>query len=207
MAVRMETIAGDILAFWFADAHRGPAETQARQAFWFSGDTAVDAAIRDRYLPFMEAAQRGDLAGWSAEPNHALALVLLLDQFPRNAWRGTARAFSGDVLALATARAAVEAGFLERIELAQRAFLLLPYEHSESRADQRESLRLFSALRAGAPAPWHALFDGYLHYAREHSAIVERFGRFPHRNRVLGRESTPDERAWLEAGGASFGQG
>ncbi len=202
----METRADEILGFWFADACRGPAEAQARQEFWFAGGPAVDASIRDRFLPLMEAARRAELADWSAAPESALALVLLLDQFPRNVWRGTARAFAGDALALASARAAIAAGFLGRIELAQRAFLLLPFEHSESLADQHESLRLFSGLQSSAPAPWRALFDGYFHHARQHCEIVERFGRFPHRNRLLGRESTPDELAWLAGGGATFGQ-
>ncbi|MGE0581415.1 MAG: DUF924 family protein [Steroidobacteraceae bacterium] len=203
----MKAGADEILTFWFADANDGPAQAQARQAFWFRGSAEVDEAIRGRFMPTVEAALRGELEPWSDVPGAALALVLLLDQFPRNAWRGTARAFSGDALALATARAAVGAGFLERLELAQRAFMILPFEHSESLADQHESMRLFAALASAAPGRWRALFDGYLDYARQHCEIIERFGRFPHRNRVLGRETTPEERAWLDGGGAVFGQG
>jgi uncharacterized protein (DUF924 family) len=202
----MQADADDILAFWFADACRGPAEASARQAFWFRGSAAVDAAIGARYLPGMEAALRGELAAWSAAPNTALALTLLLDQFPRNVWRGTARAFAGDSLALAAAREAVAAGFLQRLELAQRAFLILPFEHSESLVEQHESMRLFTLLQTSAPDPWRPLFDGYLDYARQHFEIIQQFDRFPHRNRALGREPTAKELAWLEGGGASFGQ-
>jgi len=100
----------------------------------------------------------------------------------------------------------VAAGFLQQLEPAQRVFLVLPYEHSESLADQHESMRLFKALQISAPDPWRPLLDGYLDYARQHLEIIQRFGRFPHRNRALGRESTSEERAWLEGGGAVFGQ-
>lgn len=202
----MQANADDILAFWFLDACRGPTEAKAREAFWFRSSAAVDAAIGERYLSDMEAALRGEFAAWSAAPRTALALTLLLDQFPRNVWRGTARAFAGDSLALAVAREAVAAGFLQQLEPAQRAFLVLPYEHSESLADQHESMRLFTMLQISAPDPWRPLFDGYLDYARQHLEIIQRFGRFPHRNRALGRESTSEERAWLEGGGAVFGQ-
>ena len=206
IAARMREGVDDVLEFWFAGACQDLAAAQARHAFWFGGSREVDDSIRGRFLPLVEAALRDELAAWADEPCPALALVLLLDQFPRNAWRGTARAFAGDAIALATAREAVEAGFLEQLDLAQRAFMILPCEHSEALADQRESMRLFAALRAAAPEDWHALFDGYLGYARQHSEILERFGRFPHRNRLLGRESTTQERAWLAGGGAVFGQ-
>ena len=202
----MQADAGDILAFWFADSCCGPTEAKAREAFWFRGSAAVDAAIGERYLPGMEAALRGELAAWSAAPRTALALTLLLDQFPRNVWRGTARAFAGDSLALTLAREAVAAGFLQRLERVQRAFLVLPFEHSESLAEQHESMRLFTMLQQSAPDPWRPPFDGYLDYARQHFGIIQRFGRFPHRNRALGREPTAEEQAWLESGGAVFGQ-
>ncbi len=203
----MNMDAGEILQFWFGDACAGPAETKARQGFWFGGSAAVDDAIRDRFLPLVARALRGELAAWAAAPGTALALTLLLDQFPRNAWRGTARAFAGDSLALATTRDALAAGFLDRLEPVQRVFLLLPLEHSESPADQRECVRHFTALAASVPASWQPLFDGYLAYARQHLEIIERFGRFPHRNRALGRISTAEERAWIDGGGAAFGQG
>lgn len=202
----MNDEANEILQFWFGDACNGPAEAKARERFWFRGSTTVDDAIRERFLPLVEAALRGDLVAWAAEPGTALALTLLLDQFPRNVWRGTARAFAGDALALATTREALAVGFLERLELVQRAFLLLPLEHSESLADQHESVRCFTALAASVPEAWRPLFDGYVEFARQHLEIVERFGRFPHRNRALGRDPTPEELAWLEGGGAVFGQ-
>ena len=104
------------------------------------------------------------------------------------------------------AETALAKGWDKGLSAVEKLFVYLPFEHSEALADQRESMRLFAALRAAAPEDWHALFDGYLGYARQHSEIIERFGRFPHRNRLLGRESTTQERAWLAGGGAVFGQ-
>lgn len=200
-------LADSILEFWFGPAAADPAAASARAAMWFGSSAETDEAILGRYLPAIEAAARGDFASWQADARGALALIVLLDQFPRNAWRGTARAFSCDAQALSASRAAVTAGHLARLSPVEQAFAILPFEHSEALADQHECVRLFTGLEQSAPEPWRPLLAGYLQYAQQHLEIVERFGRFPHRNRVLGRESTPAERAYLESGGAAFGQG
>ncbi len=182
-----------LLAFWFAE---GP--DTFRQA-WFQRDDAFDAEIGARFGTLVAAARGGDLASWAGSPEGALGLAILLDQFPRNLFRGSAEAFAADAMMRDIARDAVLA---RRFDLAltptQRVFLYLPFEHSEAMADQDLSVALFEGLRDD---PRHAAPGGAIDYAWRHRAVVVRFGRFPHRNAALGRESTPAERAWLEAGG------
>lgn len=192
--------------FWFADAANDPVAAAARQAWWFQSPPETDALIRERFAPAIEAAVRGELADWRSAPQSALAFVILCDQLPRNAWRSTARAFATDALALAATCDAIAAGHPAHLSPVEHAFLLMPLEHSEALADQQECVRRFTALLAAAPAPWRPMLEGYLAYAHKHLQLIERFGRFPHRNRVLDRESTPAELAYLEGGGAVFGQ-
>jgi uncharacterized protein (DUF924 family) len=196
-----------ILAFWFAGALADPDAAQARSALWFGASPELDASVRERFAPLVERAARGELASWLAEPPSALALVIALDQFPRNIWRGSARAFAHDARALAAAEQAVAAGHLARLSPLEGAFLILPYQHSESAPHQRESVELCKGLVRRAPPAWRALLEGYLGYAEQHRELIERFGRFPHRNRALGRTPTDAEQAYLAAGGATFGQG
>jgi uncharacterized protein (DUF924 family) len=152
----------------------------------------------------MEAAARGDLDAWQAAPRTALALVLLLDQFPRNVWRGTPRAFEHDAKALAVAQQAVASGHLDALAPVEQGFLLLPFEHAEALPVQRESVQLFGRIVAQAPLEWVPTLQGYADYASRHHAVIERFGRFPHRNAILGRASTPEEEAYLASGGETF---
>jgi uncharacterized protein (DUF924 family) len=196
----------DILAFWFGDAARDPAEASARSTLWFSSSQDVDSEIRERFTPTVEAAARGELDYWLQEPHSALALVLLLDQFPRNIWRGSAEAFAHDGEALRVAREAVSKGLVAGLAPLERWFLLLPYQHSESLDDQRESLSLFSEIVETAPEAWQSILERYLEYARQHLELIARFGRFPHRNRILGRTPTAEEETYLAEGGATFGQ-
>lgn len=154
---------------------------------WFEPDQGFDAACRERFLPTHEAAARGDLNEWELSPEGALAVVLLLDQFPRNMFRATRRAFRTDRGALDAADRAIAKGFDEEVDPALRRFFFLPFSHSEERADQDRAVRLNEA--AGD--------DEGLQWARHHRDIVARFGRFPHRNAVLGRDSTPEEEAFL----------
>lgn len=200
------TDAETILDAWFGAAAADPAAAAAREAFWFGASTDADSLVRDRFSAEVEAAARGELASWVDAPRPALALVLLLDQFPRNLWRGTARAFAQDGRALQTARTAVARGHLPKLAPIEQAFLLLPYQHSESLEDQRESLGLSSEILLAAPPAWHPLLEHYRAFAERHLALIERFGRFPHRNRLLGRAATPEEEAYLAGGGTSFGQ-
>lgn len=176
----------DVVAFW-RDA--GPAT-------WFTKDAAFDAAIGDRFGAVHQAAARGELAGWMETWEGALGLLLLLDQFPRNIWRGSAHAFATDPLALSLARAAVTAGHDAEAPADLRVFFYLPFEHSESLADQDHCIALCQALDAASGSDW-------VRWSALHRDIIVRFGRFPHRNAMLGRASTPDELAFLAEGGFS----
>ena len=174
---------------------------------WFDVSPDTDAGIRERFGATVEAAVRGELASWTGAPRPALALVVLLDQFSRNIWRGTARAFAQDAQALDVARQAVAAGFLGELAPIEQVFLTLPFEHAESLDAQREAVRLCREIAATAPPDWRSFLQGFLPYAEQHLELIERFGRFPHRNAVLGRVSTAEEAAYLAAGGETFGQG
>jgi uncharacterized protein (DUF924 family) len=189
--------ATEVLDFWFGrpdEAHH----LQTRPE-WFRKDDAFDASIRERFGPLIDDALRGELAGWAAQPRSALAEVIVLDQFTRNTRRGTAGMFAGDARALAAARALVVGGADRTLPGVMRQFLYLPFEHSEDLTDQRESMRLFTQLGQDEPA----LAD-LAEWARKHEVIVERFGRFPHRNAALGRESTPEETEFLKQPGSGF---
>lgn len=186
----------DVLEFWFG-APESP-EFGRPRASWFVKSAEFDALIRDRFLATHEAAAAGALDAWSSRPLAALALAVVLDQFPRNMFRGTPRAFAADARALALARDAVGRGFDEVLLPVQRWFVYLPFEHAEDLAMQRESLRLFERLATDAAGA------GTLTYAMRHYAVIERFGRFPHRNAILGRASTPAELAFLAQPGSSF---
>ena len=184
-----------IVDFWFGD--RQSAVYGMTRDCWFRKDAAFDAEIRLRFGAPMETALRGGFDDWTA-PRAALARVLLLDQFTRNCYRDSPRAFAGDALALAAATAVVDqACDLELIPV-ERWFLYMPFEHSESAVAQDRSLALFARLRdeTGLADP--------LIWAEKHAAIIRRFGRYPHRNAVLGRESTTEEIAFLATQGSSF---
>lgn len=166
---------------------------------WFRKDPAFDASIRARFGAVLRAALAGELHDWRATPRGALAHIVVLDQFTRNAFRDTPRAFAGDALALQSAQALVAAGTDRSLTPLQRWFVYLPFEHAEDRALQAESMRLFDALAAEHPA----LADAR-EWAHRHQVVVQRFGRFPHRNAILGRASTPDEEAFLREPGSRF---
>ena len=195
-----------ILAFWFGRAAEDPAEATSRETLWFEPSRETDSLIREHFAPLVEVAARGEFDRWLQAPRSALAVILVLDQFPRNIWRGTARAFAHDALALRATREAVARGHLRELAPLEQAFLVLPFQHSESIEDQRESVRLSSEIAQAAPLGWRALLERYLQFARQHLHLIEQFGRFPHRNRVLGRDPTPEEEAYLRAGGTRFGQ-
>ena len=186
----------EVLDFWFGPPG-GPDAGLARDA-WFRKDAAFDAAIRERFGALVDEAAAGGLAAWEHGDDGVLALLLVCDQFPRNLFRGEARAFALDPRARSLARRAVASGRDLRYPPVQRAFVYLPFEHSEDLADQRESVRLFGTLRDDPQA------GGYLEWALRHLEVVERFGRFPHRNEALGRPSTDAERAFLAQPGSRF---
>ena len=171
----------DVLHFW---REAGPAK-------WFAKDARFDEAIRLRFEPVHHAAARGEYAGWAETPEGALALLILLDQFPRNLWRGSAHAFATDPLARAIARKALRRGFDQQIEGAMRVFFYMPLEHSEAAEDQALCVEMCAAFGD----------EEYLKFARLHQDIIARFGRFPHRNAALGRETTQAEQVFLDEGG------
>ncbi len=173
--------ATDVLAFWRA----------AGEDKWFEKDDAFDRAIRDNFLSTYEAAAAGKVNDWEKTPDGALALIIVLDQFPRNLFRNDARAFAADPLALAVTRRAVAAGFDKKIAHALIPFLYMPLMHSESLGDQHVCVDLFRDYGDA----------NNLKFAEIHRDIIERFGRFPHRNQVLGRATTPAEQAFLDSGG------
>jgi len=191
------TAAEEVLDFWFGRPDE-PHHLQTRPE-WFRKDDAFDATIRERFGALIDAALRGELAGWAAQPRSALAEVIVLDQFTRNTRRGTAGMFAGDARALTVAKALVASGADRTLPGVMRQFVYLPFEHSEALADQVESLRLFGQLGRDEPA-----LAGLLEWAQKHYDIVARFGRFPHRNAALGRESTPEEVEFLKQPGSGF---
>lgn len=174
----------EIVAFW----HEAGADK------WFAKSDDFDAAIVQRFADAHHAAARGEFAGWAAEPQGALALLLLLDQFPRNIWRGSAHAFATDPLACKIARDALAAGHDLATGPNLRVFFYLPFEHSEALADQDLCLARCAELDAQSGSDWS-------NWARVHRDIIVRFGRFPHRNACLGRDSTAEELAFLRDGG------
>ena len=177
----------DVVGFWQS---AGPEK-------WFAKNAKFDEAIALKFEPVHHAAARGEYDGWAASAEGALALLLLLDQFPRNLYRGSAHAFATDPKALAIARAAVASGHDRAVEPILRRFFYLPFEHSEAMADQEEAMRLFGLLKDETGDA------DSLRWAQVHLDIIERFGRFPHRNACLGRESSSEELAFLAEGGFS----
>jgi uncharacterized protein (DUF924 family) len=175
------TTPADILAFW----------REAGRDRWYRKDDAFDAEVRRRYLELWRAAMAGELSSWEASDDGALALVIVLDQFPRNMFRGEAQAFSSDAAAREVAHRAIVRGADARIEPVLQEFIYMPFMHSEHLVDQLRCVELFRDSEEN------------IKYAREHADIIRRFGRFPHRNHILGRTTTPEEKTFLDAGGFS----
>lgn len=177
----MVVTAAEVVSFW----------KEAGTERWFNKDLAFDDDIRERFLSTYEAAAAGQLSGWEQSAEGALALLILLDQFPRNMFRGDARAFATDPLARSITAGAIIRGFDSQVPKELRNFFYLPFEHSEDPADQERCIALNKATGDAENLKW----------AEIHADIIRRFGRFPHRNAVLGRTTTPDEQAFLDGGG------
>ena len=173
--------AAEVVSFW---REAGPDR-------WFTKDAAFDNQIRERFFDTYEAAAAGKLSGWEHSAQDALALLILLDQFPRNMFRGQARAFETDVMARAITAGALVRGFDAQVPADMRLFFYVPFEHSEDLADQQRGIALYKAAGDAEGLKW----------AEIHADIIRRFGRFPHRNAVLGRATTPEEQAFLDSGG------
>jgi len=192
----MTTDTREVLDFWFG-APGSPEYGQPRTC-WFRKDAAFDEAIRARFGEAVNIAIAGGFGEWCATAHGALARIILLDQFTRNIFRGTPRAFAGDARALATAEDAIARGFDGELSLYERQFMYLPFEHAENVEAQHRSLALFGALAQELQD------DDLLGWARKHADIIFRFGRYPHRNAILERASTPEEEAFLREPGSSF---
>ncbi len=191
---------GSVIDYWFG----ANADDAAKSHVWFKADAAVDDEIRTRFGALVEAAGRNELSAWTQTPEGLLALILLSDQFPRNIFRNTSRAFAYDPAALAHCKLGIARGFDILLRPIERVFHYLPLEHSESIEDQQEAVRLFSELVQTAATERKAVFADFLRYAERHRDVIARFGRFPHRNFVFGRASTPEEVVFLKQPGSSF---
>lgn len=194
-----------VLRYWFGEIVDGfPSED--RDQLWWVGGPEVDREIRERFDHLLSAAADGRHDDWKREPRGRLALILLLDQFTRNIYRGTECAFSHDDKALSLCLEGLELGQDRRLGTIERCFFYMPLEHSEHLKHQHRCVRLFSELVEVAPPERRKRMRGYVDFADQHKAIIERFGRFPHRNHILKRASTPEETHYLSGKHVSFGQ-
>ena len=187
--------AEDVLAFWFADAHVPQ---------WFAGNPGFDEQIRQQFAATVDAAISGQLDEWAQTPGGWLALLIVLDQFPRNLYRRDARACASDDKALAIALTGLDRGDDQGLPALQRAFAYMPLEHAEDLSLQKRCVDLFTLLCAAVVPEQRALPETFLDYARRHQRVIQRFGRFPHRNALLGRTSTRAEQDYLATPGAGF---
>ncbi len=204
--------AHEVLEFWFGPRPFTPAVIEQRMRLWFSNSDApelipqTDEAVRLRFGPLAAAAARGELAAWESSPRRRLALILLLDQFSRNIFRGRLRAYSQDRVALALTVEGMQLGAEAPLDPVERIFFYMPLQHAESVDVQEESVAAFRRLMEEAPPELRPVFAAVNEYAQLHRDIIVRFGRFPHRNQALGRDTTNEEAVWLEREGMRFGQ-
>jgi uncharacterized protein (DUF924 family) len=203
--------ARSIRDFWFGPLPLTAEALNRRIRFWFGDDSSRqrqrrDREIRMRFGRLLERAAAGELAGWAAGPRRRLSLIILLDQFPRNIFRGSARAFAYDAQALPLTLSGMQSAADAALDVVERIFFYMPLQHAESREVQDESVAAYRRLLAEAPPAQRDPFCAALRSAENHRAIIEQFGRFPHRNRALERASTPAEERWLRSGGESFAQ-
>lgn len=198
--------AAELLSFWFADCTASCTAAEARVALWFARHDHFDAEIHRRFAGWPARAAAGEFAHWRAAPASALALVLCLDQLPRNLYRGTPQAFAYDESARHETHAAVAAGYPLQLHPVPACFFFLPYEHAEDLDWQRHCVPGYRELQARAEPALYTLLGRFVEAGEEHRDTVARFGRFPHRNAILGRDSTPEELAYLAAGAKTYGQ-
>lgn len=200
----MTTQAENVLNFWFGPSGSAAEIAERQRRLWFGKSAANDQAVAEQFAAALLAASAGQLDHWSNTPRGRLALIIVLDQFPHHIHRDQAQAFATDPQALALCLATLAAGEDQQLAPIERVFLYLPLEHAESNAMQDQSVLLFQKLADEAAADERALFDDFLNYARKHRDVVARFGRFPHRNAILGRPSTDDELEFLKQPGSRF---
>jgi len=193
-----------ILGFWFGDATDDAAAAARQAGLWWGKSDETDREIGDRFEALLQQAAGGQLDAWAQTPQGRLALILLLDQFPRNIYRGTPQAFAYDAQARELTLAGLQAGDDQSLRPIERVFFYLPLEHAEDLPLQQRCVALFEQMQTSLPAAAAKVFDGFTGFARKHQVIIERFGRFPHRNEILGRASTAEELAFLATPGSSF---
>lgn len=191
----------DVLGFWFGPPGAAPLANASK---WYSKSELFDREVRDRFQGALEIAIRGALDNWRSTPRGRLALVILLDQLSRNMFRGTPRSFSQDARACEVTLEAIGLGDEQALDIVQRSFLYMPLEHAEDRELQRRCVEAFTRLVADAPPELKSYTGNALDYAKRHAVIIERFGRFPHRNEILGRSSSAEEIEFLKQPNSSF---
>ncbi len=197
-----------ILEFWFGDSRGDPQAIAARIDIWFGRDEAFDHSVRDHFTDVLESANRGEYKRWKLTPLGTLALIITFDQLPRNIYRSMPQAFAYDERALALCRDGVAMGIDRELETIERAFFYMPLEHAEDADAQDKCVACFQQLHAEAPDGMKEIAKkNFLEYAVIHRDVVHRFGRFPHRNLVLGRTSTPAEIEWIADHPGGYGQG
>lgn len=198
--------ADEVLQFWLGAARPSNSEALQHKQQWFSKSDALDARIRQHFEPAVQAALHGGVQGWAQGAWETLARIILLDQFTRNIYRGTPQSFAGDPSALQLALGLCDGGQDQQLPAVVRVFVYLPLEHAEDPALQQRSVQLFAQLKDSHPEPadLQAYLQGTWDYALRHEAVIARFGRFPHRNGILGRSNTPEEAAYLAQPGAGF---
>jgi len=197
----------EILSFWFAETPRDAFKIDGRMSLWFGDDHAMDEKISSLFGEEIEGASAGTLDDWAKTPRGRLALIILLDQFRRNIYRHSKEAFSRDHQVLKLTIHGMEIGHDRQLEPVERAFFYMPMQHSESLKVQDFSVRTFTTLAETVKPTLRATFSTFSQFAELHRDIVAQFGRFPHRNAVLGRKNTPEEEAYLDQNTPNFGQG
>ena len=195
------TTPADVLTFWFGQLEPDADAAPHQKALWFRKSDETDATIRERFGSALTAARAGSLAGWESDARSWLALVVVLDQFSRNLYRDDARAFASDAQTRDIVRRGLDQGLEGSLHAMERVFIYLPFEHAEDLDTQGEAVRGLTSLVSECSPAQRESCQAFLDYAHRHRDVIARFGRFPHRNAVLGRETTPVERDYLDAGG------
>ncbi|MGF1724147.1 DUF924 family protein [Photobacterium nomapromontoriensis] len=195
----------DVLDFWFGESDNEVVSPERNQ-LWFQGGKETDVMIAQRFQRLVSRAGLGELNHWTQEPKGTLALIILLDQFSRNIYRGLSAAFRYDALALALCKRGLALNQDLKLDPIERVFFYLPLEHSEALEDQEEAVFNFDRLRQVVTPSDASTFEGFYQYAVSHHDVIKQFGRFPHRNAANGRLSTQEELNWLNGGGQRFGQ-
>lgn len=200
----MHSFAQSVLDFWFTSEELNSATASERMSLWFSSNADFDYDIERRFGKLVSMASKGAFDIWQNDPKSALALVILLDQFPRNLYRNSSKAFATDQKALDITKMALDRGDLNTLEPIESGFLLMPFQHSESLEDQNLGIAAYKTLLEDCPEDWRDVINGMLSFAERHMVVIEKFGRFPHRNAIFGRSDSSEEREYLEGGGDRF---